>query len=110
MITAAALLAIWMASIPVASGQNADAVPPAGNASPYKYVGNSFSHKFHRPSCPFAKQIWPARVQLFHFRKDAVAEGYSPCNYCLPAVWTSVHATIKKSAPPIADKSPTVVP
>src|SRR6185437_100380 len=56
---------------------------------PYKYVGNNFSHKFHRPSCPFARKMWPQRMQLFHFRKQAIDSDYRPCRYCLPPVWTS---------------------
>lgn len=64
-----------------------------------KYVGNSFSHKFHRPSCPFAKQIWPSRLKTFRFRQDAVDDDYTPCHYCLPRVWLTVHACIISKPP-----------
>ncbi len=61
---------------------------------PYKYVGNSFSHKFHRPSCPFARAMSPAHLCLFHFRKQAVEAAYLPCRYCLPPDWKTVGAVI----------------
>jgi hypothetical protein len=61
---------------------------------PYKYVGNRWSKKFHRPSCLFAKRIWPKRLRLFHFRKDAVAAEFKPCNWCLPRTWTTLHGAI----------------
>jgi hypothetical protein len=69
--------------------------PPAGYELPYKYIGNSFSRKFHRPSCPFAKVMWSKRMELFQMRKQAIDGGYSPCHYCLPQVWTRVQGTIK---------------
>jgi hypothetical protein len=59
-----------------------------------KYVGNSYSHKFHRPGCPFAKQIWGDRIVEFQYRQQAVDDHYLPCQYCLPRVWLSVHACI----------------
>ena len=59
---------------------------------PYKYVGNSWSLKFHRPSCPFARVMRPQRAELFHFRREAVEKGESPCRYCLPQEWTRVRA------------------
>lgn len=72
---------------------------PAGNLetealTPYKYIGNNFSMKFHKPACPFAKAMWSGHTELFHFRKDAIAAKYAPCRYCLPPQWTSVSATI----------------
>ena len=57
---------------------------------PYKYVGNNFSAKFHRPSCPFAKIMSGHNVVLFHFRNEAIAACHNPCRYCLPPVWKSV--------------------
>jgi hypothetical protein len=65
--------------------------------TPYKYIGNNFSLKFHRPSCPFAKAMWEGHIELFHFRKDAIAAKYAPCRYCLPPQWTSVSATMLAS-------------
>jgi methylphosphotriester-DNA--protein-cysteine methyltransferase len=70
----------------------------------YKYVGNSFSLKFHRPSCPFAKKMWHRRMQLFHLRKDAIEAGYQPCKYCLPPYWLSVRGTIR--LPTAEEQSP----
>ena len=61
---------------------------------PYKYYGNIFSHKFHRPSCPFGMCISKRHLVLFHFRKDAIEAHFAPCKYCLPAVWWTVHGVI----------------
>lgn len=69
-------------------------VEPTEEIVAYKYIGNNFSLKFHKPSCPFAKAMWTGHTELFHFRKDAVAAKYTPCRYCLPPSWTTVNATI----------------
>lgn len=61
---------------------------------PYKYVGNNYSGKFHKPSCPFAKVMNIGHVELFHFRIEAIKAGQRPCHYCLPQEWRSVRATI----------------
>ena len=76
------------------SGKVSKSVEPADELTPYKYVGNNFSLKFHKPSCPFAKAMWTGHTELFHFRKDAIAAKYAPCRYCLPPAWTNVNATI----------------
>jgi hypothetical protein len=83
---------------------------PAGEslAPTFKYVGNSFSSKFHRPSCPFAKCISAWHLELFAQRHDATDQGYKPCRYCLPQSWTSVHAVLlnggnKRAAPARGD-------
>ncbi len=65
----------------------------------YKYVGNSFSFKFHRPSCPFAKAMWRGHVVKFQYRKQAIDAGQKPCRYCLPPYWKSVGAKILKTSP-----------
>ncbi|HEY9731443.1 MAG TPA: hypothetical protein V6C89_05990 [Drouetiella sp.] len=67
---------------------------------PIKYWGNSFSLKFHRPSCPFAKAMSAHHVMFFNFRKQAVDLGQLPCRYCLPPDWTSVRAAIWHPAEP----------
>ncbi|MBX9667062.1 MAG: hypothetical protein K2X93_05550 [Candidatus Obscuribacterales bacterium] len=74
----------------------------------YKYMGNSFSMKFHRPSCPFARVMWRCNVVRFPFRKDAVERGYKPCKYCLPQSWKSVGAKIL-SAPPLDENGKTLI-
>ncbi len=74
----------------------------------YKYLGNSFSMKFHRPSCPFARMMWRCNVVRFPFRKDAVERGYKPCKYCLPQSWKSVGAKIL-SAPPLDENGKTLI-
>jgi hypothetical protein len=64
---------------------------------PVKYWGNSFSLKFHRPSCPFAQAMSADHVMFFNFRKQAVDGGQTPCRYCLPPFWTTVKASILPS-------------
>jgi len=64
---------------------------------PFKYIGNSFSSKFHRPSCPFARCISSRHLVLFARRKDATDQKFVPCRYCLPPSWTQVHAIILSS-------------
>lgn len=60
----------------------------------YKYTGNLFSLKFHRPSCKFARVMWREHVVRFQYRKQAVDAGQKPCRYCLPPDWKSVDAKI----------------
>ncbi len=62
----------------------------------YKYRGNSFSNKFHRPWCPFSQAMNIDHVILFHFRCEAVAQGFAPCQYCLPHAWKSVQCRLLK--------------
>lgn len=64
------------------------------NQLPYKYIGNSFSGKFHRPSCKFAKVMSVKHVCLFHFRRQAIDDGQIPCRYCLPPTWKTVKARL----------------
>ena len=64
------------------------------NSLPFKYTGNKYSHKFHRPRCPFCRAMAPSKRLAFHFRCQAIAAGYAPCKYCLPARWTTVQAAI----------------
>ncbi len=54
---------------------------------PVKYVGNSYSLKFHRPSCPFAQVMYRRRRLDFRFRHEAIERGFSPCCWCLPKRW-----------------------
>ncbi len=80
--------------------RGAQSIQPKEQNLPLKYIGNSFSLKFHRPSCPFAKAMWSERVVLFHFRKEAISGGFKPCRYCLPPVWKSVSCKLlPRSAP-----------
>lgn len=60
----------------------------------YKYTGNLFSLKFHRPSCKFARAMWREHVIRFQYRKQAVDAGQKPCRYCLPPDWKSVDSKI----------------
>jgi hypothetical protein len=60
----------------------------------YKYTGNSFSLKFHRPSCKFARAMWRGHVVRFQYRKQAIDAGQKPCRYCLPPDWKTVGAKV----------------
>lgn len=77
-------------------GSGADTAPAAN--LPVKYWGNSFSLKFHRPSCPFAQAMSANHVIFFNFRKEAVEAGQVPCRYCLPPTWNSVKAVLLNPA------------
>lgn len=66
--------------------------------SPVKYWGNSYSNKFHRPSCVFAKAMNARHVVFFHFRREAVAAGQVPCRYCLPPIVKRVQCKILPKA------------
>jgi Metal binding domain of Ada len=70
---------------------------------PFKYVGNKFSSKFHRPSCPFAKAISSGHLIFFEHRHDAIDQGFQPCRYCLPPDWKTVHAVILPNVKPVAN-------
>jgi micrococcal nuclease len=50
---------------------------------PY-YVGDSKSHRFHRPGCPFGKRIAPVNRLRFSSSDQAYWEGFSPCRKCKP--------------------------
>jgi len=85
---------------PTPGHDNAVNAFPGGNNQadaarlPVKYWGNSFSCKFHRPSCPFAQAMSLRHVIFFNFRWQAVERGQSPCRYCLPPFWTCVRSKI----------------
>jgi hypothetical protein len=70
-----------------------------GQSGVYKYVGCSFSKKFHRPSCIFAKAINRHHIVLFQWRKQAISAQYQPCRYCLPPIWLSTHCILLPSRP-----------
>jgi hypothetical protein len=73
------------------------ALSDSGETPVFKYVGNKFSSKFHRPSCPFAKAMSQYHLVFFRERHDAVDQGFKPCKYCLPAQWKTVHLLILPS-------------
>jgi len=65
----------------------------------YKYIGNKFSNKFHRPWCPFEKAMNAHNALFFHFRHNAIAAGFKPCQYCLPLVVKRVRCVLLPSRP-----------
>lgn len=78
-------------ALPCSAKEEADA---QANPVIYKYVGNAFSLKFHRPSCPFAKAMWRSNRVHFTYRRQALEAHQKPCRYCLPPSWKSVAAAI----------------
>lgn len=90
----------------VSSGSSSVSLPDS--ELPVKYIGNSQSHKFHRPSCPFARIMAPNKRMQFYFRRQAVGYGQKPCRYCLPAVWRVVRARLL--TPLDSDKAKSTVP
>jgi hypothetical protein len=87
------------------AGHGLRGAPELGSV-PFKYVGNSFSCIFHRPSCPFAQCISANHLRFFARRFHATDRGYRPCGYCLPKSWTTVHVVLMSNqsqrAPPEA--------
>jgi len=107
--TACVLVAVYAAAsmtIGPCAGQTAGHTQAASEPAPYKYVGNNFSFKFHRPSCPFARAMSVRHVELFHFRRDAIAAGQKPCRYCLPPDWKTVRLEMLAADPEQAGKEP----
>ena len=50
-----------------------------------KYILNTSSHKFHKPTCSGAASIKDNNRQLYVGRRDEVVSmGYSPCGICNP--------------------------
>ncbi len=99
---------VWAGDVPATGRRSVDSSGATSESDsstttdlPYKYVGNTFSLKFHRPSCVFARAMSAGRVELFHFRRQAVEAGMQPCRYCLPPDWKTVRAVVVgKPAPP----------
>ena len=62
----------------------------------FKYIGNGLSGKFHRPGCPFEQAMAAHNAVFFHFRREAIAAGFSPCRYCLPPFVKQVRCVLLK--------------
>ena len=49
------------------------------------YVGNSNSHKFHRPGCSSVNDMKDRNKVLFYGdRQEVIDAGYKPCQRCNP--------------------------
>ncbi|MBA3859921.1 MAG: hypothetical protein C0507_23675 [Cyanobacteria bacterium PR.3.49] len=84
--------------LPCYADESSDRIRVEPECLPVKYIGNAETHKFHRPSCPFARiMAFNKRVE-FHYRSQAVACAHIPCRYCLPKVWTTVRARLLSPA------------
>ena len=60
----------------------------------YKYEGNLISRKFHQPNCPYSLAMAHSRKIKFDTKKQAVAEGYRPCRFCLAVSTRTVQAKL----------------
>lgn len=47
-------------------------------------IGSRRSYRFHRPACPFGRQIDPHHFMRFNSRLEAFWRGFSPCGQCDP--------------------------
>lgn len=98
--------------LPAATSESQPADLPSGLA--IKYIGNSESHKFHRPSCPFARIMALNKQVGFNYRSQAVACGHVPCQYCLPPVWTVVRGRLlapdKRAEPAVPQPAESLCP
>jgi micrococcal nuclease len=48
------------------------------------YLGNRASHIFHRPTCPFGRQVGKNNQVRFRGRLEAFEQGFRPCHECKP--------------------------
>ena len=65
-----------------------------GSSTTYKYEGNLASRKFHQPNCPYSLVMALSRKIKLDSKKQAVAEGYKPCRFCLATVTRTVEAKL----------------
>ena len=49
-----------------------------------QYWGSSKSHKYHYPSCRWAKKIKAGNKIVFDSPQEARQAGYQPCKVCSP--------------------------
>ncbi|MBP9093212.1 hypothetical protein KBI23_19480 [bacterium] len=64
------------------------------NSATYKYEGNLNSRKFHQPNCPYSLVMARFRKIKFNTKKQALAQGYKPCRFCLAAATRTVQAKL----------------
>lgn len=48
------------------------------------YIGSTESDKYHKPTCRWAKEIFPSNAIWFDTVDEAKAYGYVPCGVCSP--------------------------
>jgi len=58
--------------------------PPSVEKRNYQYIGNKFSKKFHRLTCPWAQKISEENRVYFKTRDEALKQGFVPCKVCNP--------------------------
>jgi micrococcal nuclease len=55
-----------------------------GAADDARYLGNENLHKYHLPTCVWAKRMSPKNCILFSSKDKAEKAGYIPCGECKP--------------------------
>jgi len=74
-------LAQKVIEVPQSEKTNSDS-PPVANES--GYIASKSSKIYHRPTCPHAKRIDPAKSVRFSSREEAEKTGRRPCKTCKP--------------------------
>ena len=67
---------------PYSSGQ--PETQKAAQQAGYQYVGSKASGVFHKPDCPWVKNILPKNFVTYATRQDALDAGKKPCKKCNP--------------------------
>ncbi len=71
-----------------------------------KFVGNSETKKFHKPSCEWAKKMNKENKVEFASTADAKKAGYEPCKVCLPEKTAKKAASAATSAAAKTEAAP----
>lgn len=65
----------------------------------YRFVGNTYSKKFHKPQCEFTRKMNVKHVILIESKKIAESKSYKECNWCMPKWTKSVSSKIVETNP-----------
>ena len=77
----------FLAALEVAEGEGMNRPPaatPPPSASGRAFVGSVTSHKYHRPSCRWVRDIQRVKRLWFASAEEAAHRGYVPCGLCRP--------------------------
>lgn len=68
------------AAAPASAPQKSESPAPAAGT----FIASKSSKVFHRPTCPHAKRLDPAKAITFQTRQEAEQNGRRPCKTCNP--------------------------
>lgn len=76
----------FLAALEVAEGERVNRVAAAAppGATGRAFVGSVTSHRYHRPSCGWVRDIQRAKRLYFASAEAAAHRGYVPCGLCRP--------------------------